>query len=167
MFRLIIGAVLGAFGMYAYTSSSSRRKKLKALGSGVRLPKPVTTVDLPADKEDITILDMVICECATEAVSHTPDILTTGEDQLVATLQVCSASKIYGEFPWPPVPGDHPTVHQLWGVLGYRCRLLVLSGQLMEYCSSQSDQGPLPLPPAPLPPPQTPGHQFHGTPTGP
>jgi hypothetical protein len=167
MLRLIIGAVLGAIGMYAYTSSPAGRKNLKALGTGTRLPKPATMVDLPMDTEDLLITDQVICHCAKQIIEATPEMLEAPEP-LVATLQVCSARALYGEIPWPPVAGDHPTIHQLWGILGFRARGLILQGNLKEFCATQgmpSGPGLSPLPPAP--PEEQGEYQLHAAPIGP
>lgn len=144
MLRLIIGAILGAMGMYAYATMP--KKKRKALTDGIRLPKPATSVDLPVDNEDIELIDRLICECARTV---TPPIegqvrAVTEQEAYIKALTLCTASAIYAseEIPWPPVPGDHPTIHQLWGILGYRIRRLILRNELEALCPSP-ELGPM------------------------
>lgn len=160
MIRYIIGALLGAMGAYAYATSprfqkqiAGKAKKTKALGDGFRLPLPATVVDLPMDLEDMAEIDSVICECMQTLADEYPDDATPNE--VILAFQGCVASQFYGpqEVQWPPVAGDHPTIHQFWGIVGYRIRRLVLRGELASLC------GPSIQPGAPSPGPQ-PGTGF-------
>lgn len=160
MIRLIIGAVLGALGAYTYATSprfqrqvEGKKKKLKELGTGFRLPDPSKVVDLPEDLEDMNLVDDLICECAENLRAQQPQILQDPE-ATIAVLQLCAASLFYDpeEVAWPPVAGDHPTVHQLWGILGFRARRLVVRGELEQICFTGGSH-----PQPPQPPPTPPG----------
>ncbi len=152
MIRLVIGLVLGALGGMTYARSSrfqkqveGKGKKLKELGDGFRLPLPATVVDLPLDLEDMNLIDDVICDCARAIKQAQPELEEA--NALAQALQLCAAVELYApdEIQWPPVPGDHPTIHQLWGILGYRARRLIVRGEIDQVCVDIGE------PPAPKP----------------
>src|SRR5690606_34697089 len=63
-------------------------------------------------------------------------------DQLI---QLCAATALFGpeDVQWPPVPGDHPTIHQWWGIVGYRLRRVRLYGLADEVCREGWSVSPL------------------------
>lgn len=148
MIRFVLGAILGALGGYVYTSSPSFRKQLsgkskkfKQLGDGFRMPLPSTSVDLPEDLEDFQLIDEVICECVSELADQLP--ADTKPEDLPTIFQLCVAGKFYApeEVPWPPVPGDHPSIHELWAMLGFRIRRLLVRGEMAQVCGPQLTPG--------------------------
>lgn len=148
MIRILVGLILGALGGIAYARSpqfqrqlGGKGKRLKALGEGFRFPHPSTVVELPMDQEDMTLLDEVICTCAANLRDAQPEVFQD-QEAVIRVLQLCSATELYApeEVPWPPVPGDHPTIHQLWGILGFRARRLVIRGELDQVCPAATPQ---------------------------
>jgi hypothetical protein len=121
---LILGALFGAVVGYAYSESQSVKrlaKKAKKAVEGVRLPKPDFMMHLPDSETDYATLGTVICECATLHPDPDPEILRN-----------CVLSELYPDFPWPPIPGDHPTVAQLWTIVDYQVTRSAAEGTLCK-----------------------------------
>lgn len=155
MIKYLIGAILGGLGAYVYTSSprfqkqiAGKAKKIKALGEGFRMPLPATVVELPVDLEDFQELDATICDCVGQLQPDMPADLDPNE--AILAFQACVALEFYGpeEVQWPPAPGDHPSIHQLWGIIGYRIRRLTVRGELAQLCGPMLTPAPIPEQPA-------------------
>ncbi len=140
-----VGAGRAAFaiglGLAALIFGGRRKKTPK------RIPfeEPIET---PETDDDILAIDMVICgECVTAA----------NED-----LQTCVALALFPEVPWPPIEGDHPTVLEVWAVIGERvqaffaepgpfCARFEPTDGPIEPIPAEPQPEPLPLPPEPIP----------------
>lgn len=123
-------AVGGAVGYVVATTRAGRRAVSEAedvIGE-VRLPEPSYAVELAQTPEGFDLLDDLICECGQPILdAATPDLaLETATEQI----QQCVASELYPDFPWPPVSGDHPSVHQLWTELGLLAREALVKGRV-------------------------------------
>lgn len=111
------GALIG----YAYSESKTAMRALsrgrKAIKeAGVRLPKPDFAMELPTTIEHFGMLDETICSCAESVQQDQPELEL---NDFVQAVRDCVAQLIYPDFPWPPIPGDHPSVSHLWTILTY------------------------------------------------
>ncbi len=118
--KLTLGIVGGvaAGGLVAYLVVRSRYGQRAMIAahewsdtSGVRLPDPSYAVELPSTAEQFATLDELVCECGHLA---TPQAVATDEELVVTGVRDCVLAKLYPDFPWPPIPGDHPTVARLF-----------------------------------------------------
>lgn len=131
---VVIGALIGILAGYAYSESKAlqrqARRTQKAIGKATehfRLPKPGFRMHLPTTPEDYDIIDEKICECASQVAIEQPGL--EGEAQLVA-IRDCVVAQLYPDFEWPPVPGDHPSVEQLWTIISYEVGRSAAEGTL-------------------------------------
>lgn len=121
MLLIAAGAVVagGAIG-YAIAHTRAARKALdtasKTIGdTGLRLPEPGYAMVLPESDDDFATLDEVICECGSGIVSAAdPEDFV---DDIVGEIRDCVAERLYPDFPWPPMTGDHPTTAKLYAEL--------------------------------------------------
>lgn len=158
MIRLIFAALAGGGIGYLFGTSKEFRRQVEGkakaageLGSGFRLPQPSTALELPARLEDFNDVDASICECAKdlsdpvtiqrlidEGVLPQPGSVSDQEFQLRLDdlVQLCAASDMFPpeDVQWPPVPGDHPSIHEFWGIVGYRLRRIRIFGLADEVC---------------------------------
>lgn len=141
---LILGALIGAVAGFAYSQSQQlqqvgkkTKKALKKAAEGARLPRPDFRVHLPATPEDYDILDAVICECASQVQAEFPQM--QGE-QFLITVRNCVLTELYPNFEWPPVPGDHPTVPQLWTIVSYEIGRSATEGTLCVEEPSEDEE---------------------------
>lgn len=118
---IVLGIMAGTLAGYAYSESKAATRALargrKAVKkAGIRLPKPDFAVTLPVTVEHFGLLDEAVCQCA-QSVQQTSPGLELNE--FIHAVRDCVAQMLYPDFPWPPVPGDHPSVAQLWTILTY------------------------------------------------
>jgi len=118
--KLAIGIVGGVAvgGMIAYLVVRSRYGQRAMIAAhewqdtaGVRLPDPSYAVELPSTAEQFATLDELVCECGSLA---TPQTVAADEEFVVTSVRDCVLAKLYPDFVWPPIPGDHPTVARLF-----------------------------------------------------
>lgn len=162
-------ALLGFLGGTAYlywrhqqqvnTTLGLVADKTKEVAGTVRVPMPFFVATIPRTKDELDTVDKFLCMCVRQAD------LNSAPEQMVADLQFCLAGKLYPEFPWPPAPGDHESVGQLWLLLEYRIRSLANTGDLVRLCLPKP---PVPDIPVPTPDPETgPGLHIPAQTTGP
>lgn len=143
---LLIGLAAGGGYMYWRHRETINAAAKKALPEGLRVPRPDYLVTIPRVKEDLDILDTFLCECIAEASLGLPG-LDTDEDQIVRDIQICLASRLYPDFQWPPIYGDHETIHQLWLLIEFRIRSLANRGELASFCVITPQPDPIDIPP--------------------
>lgn len=129
---IVLGIMTGALIGYAYSESktamravSRGRKAIKE--AGVRLPKPDFAMQLPLTVEHFGTLDETICGCAEFIQQNQPGLEL---NDFVEAVRDCVAKAIYPDFPWPPIPGDHPSVSYLWTILTYEVGRGAVEGTL-------------------------------------
>lgn len=155
---VIIVLLLGAAAGYAYHESQTVRgavsKGKKIVGKateGARLPRPDFRVHLPNSPDDYDTLDEVICECATTVKADEPDIELGA---LMNAVRDCTLGVLYPDFQWPPIPGDHPTVEQLWIIVSYEVSRSANEGTLCATLQPEEDVEENPLQTRFIPPPR-------------
>lgn len=143
------GLAAGGAAGYFFAVTRAGRKALQAAedvitDSGIRLPDPSFAMELPYTEEQFNVLDDLVCECGAPVVSAAGPEATI--DAITTQIQECMAAKLYPDFSWPPISGDHPTAAQLYTELGVVARRALASA---EIC-------PRPIPsPTNVPIPQT------------
>lgn len=131
MIRMILAAIAGIVGGYALgTSGALRRQVRKQLPSGepeFRLPQIGVEIDIPRSLPELEAVDEAICVCLPSAPS--PD------ESTVAQIRICVLERLYGDAViWPPIAGDHASIHEMWGIVGYRIRKMMLRGETEHVC---------------------------------
>lgn len=113
---VVVGGVVG----YAIAQTRTAKKAIddagKATGGlGIRLPDPSYAMLVPESDEEFATLDDLICECGGPIVAGAdPESFV---DDIVGEIRDCVAERLYPDFPWPPMSGDHPTAAKLYGEL--------------------------------------------------
>lgn len=126
---LIAGVAVGGAAGYFIATSRAGKKAIDVLDDpSVRLPDPSYAVELAVTDDQFEILDELVCECG-DAVAQGADETDT-LDGLTRDLQNCMARELYPDFPWPPIPGDHPSAQQLYAELGLLARRAVVTGEI-------------------------------------
>lgn len=136
---LVGGLAVGSAVGYAVAVTRLGRRAVSAAEDAVdevRLPDPSYAVELAQTPEGFDLLDEMICECGDPVLAAASADLSL--ESATEQIQQCLASGLYPDFPWPPISGDHPTAHQLWGELGLLARQALVKG---EVCP-----GPVPSP---------------------
>lgn len=137
----ILGGLAAGSALGYYIATTHRgRSAIKAVEdavSGVRRPEPGYAMEIPETEEQFNLLDELVCECGAPVVDAAKDEDTVFS--VVSKIQSCMARELYPDFPWPPIPGDHPTVSQLYAELSVIARR---SLAIAEIC-------PRPIPPIP------------------
>lgn len=118
--RLILGVLGGVAvgGTIAYFVVRSRYGQA-ALGTahewaddtGIRLPDPSYAVELPGTADQFQTLDEIVCECGQTVTAQQ---VVADEEAVVTSIRDCVLAKLYPDFDWPPIPGDHPSVSRLF-----------------------------------------------------
>lgn len=112
----------GAIG-YAIASSRLGRKALEDVEDVVddlRIPDPSYAMQIAETDDEFATLDDLICECGAPLILAIDP--NADDEAVVAEIRDCVAKKLYPQFPWPPVSGDHPTVSQLYSELSLLAR---------------------------------------------
>jgi hypothetical protein len=126
-----VGAGLVVIGTVGYLVGSSRLGK-KALDvvdeSGLRIPDPSFAMELPENPEQFMTLDELVCECGAPIVKTASE--STDLQTVVDAISDCVVKKLYPQFPWPTVTGDHPSVAQLQTEVGVLARRAVVSAEI-------------------------------------
>jgi hypothetical protein len=160
---VILGLVGGGAYLYwqhkqqANQLALAAAQKAKDVAGTLRVPKPYYVMTIPRTKEELDTVDKFLCECVNNVDLDAPSLT------LIEDMQLCLASKLYPDFPWPPAPGDHESAMQLWLVLEYRIRSLVNNGDLVRLCLPKP---PVPDIPVPLPEPKPHGLNIPAHTTG-
>jgi hypothetical protein len=110
------GLVGGGLLTWAVLRTRYAQKQLEsahhwANESPMRLPDPSYAVELAGTAEQFAVLDDLVCECGHIA---TAEAVSRDEESVVADVRDCVLAKLYPDFPWPPIPGDHPSVSRLF-----------------------------------------------------
>lgn len=134
--KIALGAVgLLAAGGVGYIIASTRAAR-RAISdaekviedANLRLPDPSFAMEVPYTDDQFAILDELICECGAPIVaSASPDATL---DEVGSAIQACVANELYPQFPWPPIPGDHPSASQLYVELGVLARRAVANARI-------------------------------------
>ncbi|MCH9637719.1 MAG: hypothetical protein K0U16_07230 [Gammaproteobacteria bacterium] len=133
---LAAGVLVGTgIGYLVFTRTSFGRRAIKDAedaidDTGIRFPQPSFAVEVAYDPEQFQILDELVCECAAPIVEQAAPNDTL--DDVVPKIQECMAKELYPDFPWPPVPGDHPTVSMLWSELALLARRAIVTQTICE-----------------------------------
>lgn len=167
MIRIILALLAGGGAGYLYGTSREFRRQVKGktkavgeLGTGFRLPQSGTALELPESLEDFVDVDVAICDCANEfgdpatiqdlvAEGILPELGTISDQEFEmrvdALIQLCAAAAMFPpeDVQWPPVPGDHPSIHQFWGIVGFRLRRIRVFGLADEICPKSASLQPI------------------------
>jgi len=147
--KLLLGLGVVAGGGYLFWK---HQEKVRAVANKViasdtvqhaRIPKPLYVMTIPRTDEDLDTLDIHLCDCMSER-GDLPGL--EDEDTIIEQLRDCTAAKLYPDFPWPPIAGDHETVHQLWLIIEYRIRSLANTDSLDALCAEKPTPKPIPVP---------------------
>lgn len=135
---IFAGAVIG-YGVIQNRKirelTSAAMKQLPSQIKDIRLPQPDFAMKLPEEPEDYEIIDQIVCECVSMITGATPETI-------VEETQMCAAKKLFPDFPWPPISGDHPSVSTLWTILGYQAsRSITTNGCPVKIPVSMYRQG--------------------------
>ena len=117
----VAGGSLGYFAMQNDRLAAAARKTIET----ARLPEPSFAMALPRTAAEYQILASVVCNCIDSYVPEDPGEPPAAhvhagamtEDEYAEGLSMCVARRLYSKFPWPPVPGDHPTTTMLWSTI--------------------------------------------------
>ena len=139
------GVTLGGGVGYLVATTRAGRKVIERISEdpSIRLPDPSYAVEVAADENQFAILEDLVCECGAPIIQAADEAATI--EELTTKIQSCMAAQLYPDFPWPPIPGDHPSAAQLYAELGFLARRALIT---TEIC-------PPPIPPI-LPSPDIP-----------
>lgn len=127
IWAIVGGVAVG--GLIAYELIMDERveaflEEWRKKGVPLRVPEPGFDMQLPRGAADFELIESDLCNCLDSYVAPTDGEPTAvarpiapSDDELVAYMQLCVAQRFFPEFPWPPVPGDHPSVGELWSDL--------------------------------------------------
>ena len=140
---IAVGIAVAAAASYVIHEDERVRRaieKARLAGVPLRLPQPGFDVQLPELAADFAMLDALVCGCAGSYAPPDDGTPTTGGatplqptlDDLIDHMQICAATQLFPDFPWPPISGDHPSVEELWDDL----RLLSRRALANDICSA-------------------------------
>lgn len=89
-------------------------------------PDPLPEPD-PKDEKTAKLVDIAICACIDEGV--------TGEHNLA----LCAASVVWEDIPWPPIAGDHQSLHDAWSLVEERVQSFAKAlgqGKAKQWCNA-------------------------------
>lgn len=120
-----VGAAVGGLASYVILQDARTSAALGKAVDEVRLPEPSFAMQLPRDAAEFATLDEVICGCIRglnltdtgQPSTHPSGPGAVSPEEVQAAVVLCAAQKLYPTFPWPPMPGDHPSVSELWSSL--------------------------------------------------
>jgi len=124
------GLTVGGVLSYAIMSDARAAAAVNKAISEVRLPEPSFAMQVPRTAAEFATLDAVVCDCV-RAYKPTdpgaprgtaPPAGAQSEDERTDELVRCAAARLYPTFPWPPMPGDHPSTTELWDTLAVLVR---------------------------------------------
>jgi hypothetical protein len=143
----ILGALGAGAGLgvgYWIATTKSARDAADKLTQGWRIPQPDFRVHVPEEPNDFQRLDDEICDCAE------PILAEVAEDAdfsvVIDEIRLCVARRLYPDLEWPPVPGDHPSVAQLWSEVGFMVRRAIITDMVCD--SPIAPPHPIPIPEA-------------------
>lgn len=113
--------ILGGVVVALLLASSGGTKK-----GEYRDPLKDKVVPLPApdDKEGWNLIAQAICVCHEEGAKD------------LEALRLCTLAAIFPDVPWPPVDGDHPSIHEAWKQIGDRCQAFLTIADKAAYCAA-------------------------------
>lgn len=142
---VIGGVAVGGTAGYLIATTRYARKALQSINeSDWRLPDPSFAVELAETPEQFALLDELVCECGAPILQAATPETTIGE--AMDAIQACMAKQLYPTFQWPPVSGDHSSVHQLWSDLGLIARRAVVESEICPVPVPSPTNIPIPLP---------------------
>lgn len=118
MWPVGVGVVVGSVVGFTLLQDARAQAALTAAAEGVRLPEPGFAMQVPTTAQEFEILQAIVCEC----MQDKPPQEGRPIDDIADELTLCAAKRLYRNFPWPPVPGDHPTTATLWGTIDVMVR---------------------------------------------
>jgi len=98
-------------------------------GNGGR--SPVGPIPVPTTDAHLAIVNAKICDCW----------VALGQPTNPAALRACAAETLHPDVPWPPVPGDHASVHQVWSLISSQVGAFMASPDKAAWCSGP--EGPV------------------------
>lgn len=122
---IVVGALVGGgLGYLVLSNERMAAAATKAIETA-RLPEPSFAMALPRTAAEYDLLQGVVCDCIATYVpedSGEPPAAhvhagAISEDEYAEGLTYCVARRLYSKFPWPPMPGDHPTTPMLWNTI--------------------------------------------------
>lgn len=119
------GVVVGGAIGWLIVQDARATEAVHKFVAETRLPEPSFAMKLPRTAAEFATLDSLVCEClATYAPKDTgqptaqpSDAGAVSEDERVEAVVDCVARRLYPQFPWPPMVGDHPSTAELWATL--------------------------------------------------
>lgn len=119
----VLGGVAagGAAGYYFWRSSAGQALIEEADELvPVRIPDPSFAMDLASMPEHFNLVDDHVCSCGIPVMES----FREGDDgeEAVKKIQDCIVRKIYPDFPWPHMSGDHPSVAVFYSDIGFAVR---------------------------------------------
>lgn len=145
---LLGGTALGGLIAYELLMDESVEAFLESWrkkGVPLRVPEPGFDMQLARVAADFEFIDDELCACL-DGYPMTTDGEPTSvarpvapsDDELVEYMQLCVAQRLFPDFPWPPVPGDHPSVGELWSDL----RTLARRSVALRSCAPTLEASP-------------------------
>jgi hypothetical protein len=125
---IAIGIVTAIAGVGLGLWIAGRREAQEAadeLFKGWRLPDADFRVHLADTPDDFQRIDDEVCECAENVLAEAADDADLAI--LIDEVRLCVAHRLHPDLEWPPVPGDHPTVGQMWTELGVIARRAIVT----------------------------------------
>lgn len=141
----VLGVLSAAAGLgvgYWIATTKEAREAADELTKGWRLPEPNFRVHLPEIPDDFQRLDDEICDCAEPMLEEIPD--DADFTVVVDEIRLCVARRLHPDLEWPPVPGDHPSVAQLWSEIGFMVRRALVTDSICD--SPVPPPHPIPIP---------------------
>jgi len=114
-----IGATVGGALSYAVISDAKASAALSKAVDEVRLPEPSFAMQLPRSAAEFATLESLVCDCVR---NYKPTDGAQSEEERTDALVRCTALRLYPNFPWPPMTGDHPSTSELWQTLAVLVR---------------------------------------------
>lgn len=91
-----------------------------------RAPDVTAVINLPVDAEDFAQLRAAVCACLDDLRARHMGHVTSDD------LRDCLLEAIYGDFQWPPVPGDPPGASMMWMIADHEARRALAGADACE-----------------------------------
>lgn len=134
---------LGLFILGAIVVGTAEGKK----GDDER--QPVGPIPVPEGEDQMAVVNAKICDCW----------VALGQPANGAALRQCAAETLHPNVQWPPIAGDHASVHKVWAIITAQVGLFMQSEDKAAWC--QPGGSPV-TPPTPL---QVLNELLHDSPT--
>jgi hypothetical protein len=118
------GAAIGGVVGYLVIRDAAAQDAIANIAGRIRLPRPGFAMQLPRTADEFTTLESLVCECRDTQIfdsGEPPEAHVsagaTSDDERATAITDCAARRLYPHFPWPPIPGDHPSASELYETL--------------------------------------------------